>query len=483
MNISELIKEIKPYVLSWWSSDSPWRRRWSNYLIYVEGASCYALNGSTGIIDYSGSDHALVIQSAANAAGTGGVLTFRAGAYNIGTELTPGQQQTWWFNRGAVFRPTGNNRIFNITARDGLSFHGTLYIHDPSSLTTGVEAILIEDMAFCYFEHIAIVNYYRGISMTGTTGGTHENTFTDLYLQVRDRGLNLETSCHDNHFRHVWIKGPAPDNWATGPGLRIATGGTQGGNIFHQIEILDMDRGMDLPGAYEAWFGNVLVDNAYGEGILLGGSCERVFFDTVWTASSGDGVVIEGNAGALPYSYADKIHFGKLYTWLNAAHGLRFNGYVKWVTFNTLVAQRNAKGVAFYNTNNEDIVIDSLVTLENTDWGLNGENVGSNVVIQHAAIHDSLLNGAGFARLAGYTGSGSFKTAGIATLTNGTTTVVVNHGLDQTPAVVVLGPGHAEVADAYVSATSATTFTLTVSAPVTADRQIYWVARSRTNAL
>ncbi len=483
MNISELIKEIKPYVLSWWSSDSPWRQRWSNYLIYVEGTNCYALNGSTGIIDYSGSDHALVIQSAANAAGTGGVLIFRAGIYNIGTELTPGQQQTWWFNRGAVFQPTGNNRIFNITARDWLSFHGTLYINDPSSLTTSVEAILIEDMALCYFEHIVIVNYYRGISITGTTGGTHENTFNDIYLQVRDRGLNLETSCHDNHFRHIWIKGPAPDQWASGPGLRIATDGTQGGNVFHEIEILDMNWGLDLPGAYEVWFGNVLVDNAYGAGIWISGQCERLFFDTVWTASGGDGVIIEGNANALPVTYADKIHFNKLYTWLNANHGLRFDGYARWITFGTLVAQRNAKGVAFYNVHNDDIVINALVTLENTEWGLNGANVGDHVVIQHATIEDSLLNGDAFARLDGYTTVGKFKTAGVAIMAQGTAEVVVNHGLDQTPTVVVLGPRHAEVAGAYVTASTATTFTIAVATPVTADRQVTWLALSRVNAL
>ncbi len=452
------------------------------HYIFHEGGTCKAVNGLTGKTDYEGTDYAVVIQSAINAAGPDSGLIFRTGIYPINTPLVPAQRQTWWLQAGTRFQPTGNNRILDLVTRDRLSFHGTLVIEDPTGLSTSVEAIRIEDMALCYFERIVITNYYRGINMTGTAGGTHENYFVDIHMQVRDRGINMETSCHDNHFGHVWIKGPAPDAWATGPGLRIATGGTQGGNSFDQIEILDMYWGMDLPGAYEVWFGNVIVDNAYGTCIWMSGMAEHLFFDTIWTASSGDGLHIEGNPSVPPITYADKIHINKLYTWLNANWGLRLSGYIKGLTISQVIAQRNAKGVGFEGMQNNNIVIDTLYTLENTEWGLNGANAGSGVIVRTAMIEDSLLNPDTFAVLGGFTPSGKFHIKGVATILSGQVSVTVTHGLDTTPTIVLLGPYDAEVSDAYVSARTATTFTITVATAVTADQQVSWSAYSRANA-
>jgi len=449
-----------------------------DYLIFIDGTVCRARNLSTGEVEFSGTNHSVIIQNAINAAGEGKAIEFRTGIYNIGTELTPAQGQTWWLN-GAVFRPVGNNRILNLTSRDRLRFHGALVIEDPSSLSD-VEAILIEDLAFCYFERISITNYYRGINMTGTTGGTHENYFGDIYMQVRDRGLNLETSCHDNHFNHLWIKGPAPNQWATGPGLRIATGGTQGGNTFDQIEILDMQTGMDLPGAYEAWFQRVIADNAYGNGIYVGGNCERLFFGTVWTASGGDGIVIEGNNSSPPTTYADKIYFDKVYSWLNAGYGVRFLGYSTNVVFGTLIVQRNDKGLAFEGSTNYNIIIDTLVSFENTTVGVDATGASENIFIGHAIIYDAVtaLDNVRICRGV-RPGTGSFRNTGVATITSGNTYTVVTHGLEATPRRVFLDPQHAETAGAYVSARDMTTFTITVPSPVTADRQIAWSAESR----
>jgi hypothetical protein len=448
-----------------------------DYLVYRDGTSCCARNLTNGEVEYSGTNHAVVIQNAINAAGEGKAIEFRAGVYNITTALIPAQDQTWYLN-GAIFRPVTNNRILNITSRDRLSFHGTLTIEDPDALSD-VEAILIEDMAFCYFEHISIRNYYRGISMTGTSGGTHENYFGDVYMQVRDRGLNLETSCHDNHFNHLWIKGPSPEQWATGPGLRIATNGTQGGNTFDQIEILDMQTGMDLPGAFEAWFQRVIVDNAYGNGIYIGGGCERLFFGTVWTASGGDGIVIEGNDSAPPTSYADKIYFDKVYSWLNAGYGVRFKGYSTNIAFGMLVVQRNDKGLVFEGATNYDIIIGKLISLENTTVGVDGTGASDNIFIERAIIRDA-VNALDNVWISGVRpGAGLFRNSGVATIPSGQSSVNVAHGLETTPRLVLLDLRDAETASAYISARDQTTFTIAVPSPVSSDRQIGWVAESR----
>src|SRR5690606_9564565 len=135
-------------------------------------------------------------------------------------------------------------------------------------------------MRYAVFDHLFIQNYHKGMDLWGNVAGagTNENVFLDLYMQVRHRGLNLEGSCHDNKFVQVWVKGPAPDSWATGAGIRIATSGTQGGNSLDRCQILDMNVGLDLPGAFEFWFGTVISDNAYSNAVYIAGSCERLFF-------------------------------------------------------------------------------------------------------------------------------------------------------------------------------------------------------------
>ena len=452
-----------------------------NYIIH-EGGTCKAVNGLTGKTEMDDADYAAVVQYALDHAGPDSSIIFRPGIYTFDRPVIPNQRQALWVTPGVRFKPAGDNSVFDMSHRDRIAVYGTLYIEDDAAHTVTAPAIIMEDMALCYYERIVIINAFRGIDLSGETGGTHENYFGDIYMQVRDRGINLTFSCHDNHFNHVWIKGPAPDNWATGPGLRIATGGTQGGNSFSQIEILDMYWGMDLPGAYEVWFGNVIVDNAYGTCIWMSGMAEHLFFDTIWTASSGDGLHIEGNPSVLPITYADKIHINKLYTWLNANWGLRLSGYIKGLTINQVTAQRNAKGVGFENVENNNIVIDTLYTLENTEWGLNGLNAGSGVIVRSAMMEDTLLNPDTFMVLGGFTSVGKFYAKGVATILNEQASVVVTHGLDTTPAIVLLGPQDAEVAGAYVPTRTATTFTISVDAAVTADRTVAWSAYSRANS-
>lgn len=482
MQTTQLAAQLQPYILGWIQSNRGWSGSLVNYLIYLEGGICYARDVLTGAVAYSGSDHAAVIQQAADAAGEGGVLGFRAGTYTLNRAIVLGTshyRQTWWMQSGTRLRPSGNNSILNINNLQYFSVHGTLYIEDPSALTTSVPAIAIENLIYAYFERIFVSNYYRGINMTGTTGGTNENTFNDIYLQVRDRGLNLETSCHDNHFLHVWIKGPSPTNWATGPGLRIATGGTQGGNVFANLEILDMNWGMDLVGAYEVWFGNVIVDNAYALGIYISGAAEGLFFATIWSSSNGAGLVIGGDPSALPTTYADKIHIGKVYCWLNADYGIRFTGYTQQILIGEATVERNGQGIAFEGIYNRDIVINTLYSYDNTNYDVDGGGCERNVIIENALIAGTLYDLECFAKFGGARmGTGLYEEHGIATILNGQTSVVVTHGLEGTPSVVTLSPYHAEVAGAYVSARTSTTFTISVSSAVTANREIGWRALS-----
>ena len=93
------------------------------------------------------------------------------------------------------------------------------------------------------------------------------------------------------------------------------------------------------------------------------------------------------------------------------------------------------------------------------------ENIGAGGAIEKIGTNTIVSQNIGFAT----------ENSGTATIPNGQTSVTVAHGLAGTPTSVVLGPTHAEVADAVWSADD-TNITITVPSAVTADRQISWYA-------
>ena len=68
------------------------------------------------------------------------------------------------------------------------------------------------------------------------------------------------------------------------------------------------------------------------------------------------------------------------------------------------------------------------------------------------------------------------ENSGAATILNGNISVTVNHGLSTNATSVLLTGTHAEVKDCIVTNITSTQFTITASANVTANRDIYWRA-------
>ncbi len=330
------------------------------------------------------------IQSLIEKIGENGTIHFMSGIYNTEFPLIPLNNQTWILE-GARFHPTCDTRILTVINKQRLFFKGTLFINDVD-LKSFQEAVYIEDMQFSYFENIVIENYYKAMSLFGDIG-TNENDFNNVnFRYIRHQGLSLSGQCHDNHFKHVFVKGPSPTEFATGPGIYIGTDGVQGGNIFTNVEVLDMHKGLDLPGAFEVWFGTVIADNAYNEAIFIGGNCEKLSFDTIWASSSGDGVIIAGNNTALPVTLADKIKINKIYTFINANYGIKFAGYCKNININSLTTERNIRGLGMFGPMNDEIVIDNLVSVDNVEWGVDGAGCGKDCSIGKIIKNDTVFN-------------------------------------------------------------------------------------------
>ena len=148
---------------------------------------------------------------------------------------------------------------------------------------------------------------------------------------------------------------------------------------------------------------------------------------------------------------------------------------VEDVMIDSIFVQRNTNGFALTGNENKYITVGSLISMENTSYGVDGSGVTSHVYLKNAVIHDAILAKDSFTDIQGVqTGKGSFTARGIATMLSGQSSVIVTHGLANTPKNVMLTPYHAEAVGSYVSSRTDSTFVITVGSAVTADREISW---------
>ncbi len=454
-----------------------------DYVIRVEGGECQAISGATNEVTFTGTDHAAVIQQAIDAAGTGGTLAFRPGEYWLSQPMKPQARQSWWLPFGAVFHPSGDNRILEAEGVDWFHQYGTLHIEDTARNTSSAEAIYLDAVAACYFQHILIWDYYKGMTFSGVTGRSFENVFDNIYMAVvRHQGLVILAEVGDNYFNNVFIKGPSTTEWATGQGLVLGLYPSQGtifgGIMFNRVEVLDCYVNVDLQGLYEVWFDQLLSDNAFWAALYIGDQVQRLFVGTVWAAGSGDGIWIQGSTS----KPANRIMIDKAFCWINAQYGVHMNGQVEDVHIGELFLLENQVcQFAVRRGEVRNVTIDKMTIQDTPSDGLAMDVGGAdeNVVVHELNIDAGETMGLDHLRqVDGAVGALRFRNRGKATIPAGQTSVTVAHGLEWRPTLVHLTPYHQETAQAYISDRNASTFTISVPAAVTADREIAWEAVS-----
>lgn len=175
-----------------------------SYIIYKSGSTYYAKNGSTGVVDYSGTTCSTVIQSAVTAMGTG-VIQFRPGTYVLTAEVT-GTYGVFLQGDGAILDVTGmNTDVFDfgsdgtvpsgndaapLTGMRGFNVQGTasntsckLITIRNARFNTFVEDIVTSDVAnvvelrgACYGavirDVISSASYTNWIKLVGWLSGT-----------------------------------------------------------------------------------------------------------------------------------------------------------------------------------------------------------------------------------------------------------------------------------------------------------------------
>jgi hypothetical protein len=104
--------------------------------------------------------------------------------------------------------------------------------------------------------------------------------------------------------------------------------------------------------------------------------------------------------------------------------------------------------------------------IANNNFGTNG--TGGNMLFGGTGSNGSITNNIGFVT----------KNSGSATIANGTSSIVVTHGLNGQPLSqnIIITPRNTPTVSVYVSALSSTTFTISAAAPVGSDISLNWVA-------
>ena len=144
----------------------------------------------------------------------------------------------------------------------------------------------------------------------------------------------------------------------------------------------------------------------------------------------------------------------------------------RWITItgciiadlNYAVADRTQKDGIYISSDAKDIIVTGNLFTRNRGYGVNNES--TRVRIYNNYYYENNLGDI----------VGGSVNKGTATIPNGSSSVVVNHGLHSAPSVVKLTGTHSEVKDCWVTNVTDTQFTINAPAAVTADRDVYWQA-------
>ena len=279
-----------------------------SYTIYVNGDTYYARNGSTGEIDYSGTNASTVIQSAVNALSNGGRVFLKQGTYLLkkqGTHQRPGvpEKGSFCLELPHKIALVGENREATILKQDaGQNVNLIIQTKDKGAYHGGLISDLTVDGNWLNQDYSGYANAFAGtgikiygdrwiiqrvvIKNTGNYGG--------LWFQGADcfaSELLIDTTySHDARY----------DRWAAGLGFTYHT------CINNRVT-------------------NVIIKNTKGIGLYFEDSPQHNTVSNVYIENAGDaGIAFEYGSRANNVIGGDVLNSGKqgVHVWGNPADGL-----------------------------------------------------------------------------------------------------------------------------------------------------------------
>ncbi len=150
----------------------------ASYIIFSGSSQYYVKNGSTGKIDYSGSDACTIIQAAISALTSGGKIFVKRGVYGNDGEYIALKNHIHLYGEGSTFEPFGSYSIvtppympptrfkFRVSMSNviGAGVHNIGIV--PDAFRAGEAAIAGYSIHYCIFERVSIAGFATGIEIS-----------------------------------------------------------------------------------------------------------------------------------------------------------------------------------------------------------------------------------------------------------------------------------------------------------------------------
>ena len=164
-----------------------------SYLIWTDGTNYYAKNGSTGKVDYSGTNGNQLFYNVFNATISGGTVKISVGNFNLtGTEIKISKQiKIEGSGFGTQLYQGSNNTLFNFTSWGNTIQDINIGLN---SYQSGNSGILLYNSHFNTLKDIYIKGGYYGIYLHGSLG----NSLTNI---IMTDNLGFYATTNDAQYR------------------------------------------------------------------------------------------------------------------------------------------------------------------------------------------------------------------------------------------------------------------------------------------
>lgn len=518
----------------------PWDVNEASYIIFTDGTTIWAKNGTTGDLEFSGTDAATVIQSAINALTDGGKIFFREGTYLIDSSINLLSNIKYEGIRGASILQgntvssgsmLGAGDKENITI-EGLTLDSASYFYATLTLSGNTKNVVIQD---CEIEN----GYDRNLWMWD--GGIAGKYVTNVIVKSSMIGKRApvdgrpaitsgDPSVDINQVRNIILEGNILEGDLSPPGgysypfILLWTGGdtfdcrrvTIANNIFDShhsthVKVVGTQDTKIIGNTFFGGGGAIYITDQSSYSVIVANNTSRNNFefiriagpdvtfnatiknniieatkqDAISCGGCSGKVIIEGNV-MLGCNTDNKAWYegGGIMT-ISADQA----GYYE--IRNNIVYDLNTGGVpvlisaGLVTPAAEAIFEGNVFNRTNPFWGGYHPTLPNTSNAELYVIAKDFLAEYKMGRNYGFTDAApekvllktGYEDSGTATIASGTASIVVAHGLVATPTTVRVTGTHTEVDRLYVTAVGAANFTINAGAGnVTADRDVYWNA-------
>ncbi len=288
----------------------------ADYIIYQTGTTIAALNGTTGNIDFQGTNAATVINSAINNLPTGGLIHMKAGDYTLTAPIQL-KSQTNNLQRTFILQGEGQRmtKLHNNASTEAITLLAQKSMirdleitSDVTNAGNGINVALnsqnpLNEPGANYntFSHLLIDNCNIGIQFVGACKGNH--VMSCHILGNRSHGIDLESGIVNsvsyipinNSFIQVNVEGNKGNQYNIGSGKCTSIANCE----FMATKV---NGGIYMDNADGTVISNVYCDSCgvYSPAIVGTAKCYRT-------------IIIQGMFG----NYAGDLSFVNPYTWLH----------------------------------------------------------------------------------------------------------------------------------------------------------------------